>query len=54
MIVYLPAEATLAQERLRYAWKKLLPGNVLPASKSPWIWKSSPARPGSWWKTRTY
>ena len=35
VIVYLPAEATLAQERLRYAWKKLLAGNVLPSSQKP-------------------
>ncbi len=35
VIVYLPAEATLARERLRYAWKKLLEGNVLPPSQKP-------------------
>ena len=35
VIVYLPAEATLARERLRYCWEKLLQGNVLPASQKP-------------------
>jgi len=35
VIVYLPAEATLARERLRYAWDKLLQGNVLPPSQRP-------------------
>ena len=30
VIVYLPAEATLARERLRYCWDKLLQSNILP------------------------
>jgi NADH-quinone oxidoreductase subunit F len=35
VIVYLPAEATLAQKRLHYAWEKLLQGHVLPPSQKP-------------------
>ena len=35
VIVYLPAEATLAQERLRYCWEKLLQSNILPPSHKP-------------------
>jgi NADH-quinone oxidoreductase subunit F len=35
VIVYLPAEATLARERLRYCWDKLWQGNVLPESQKP-------------------
>jgi NADH-quinone oxidoreductase subunit F len=33
VIVYLPAEAALARERLGYCWEKLWQGNVLPASQ---------------------
>ena len=35
VIVYLPAEATLARERLRYCWDKLLQSNVLPPDYTP-------------------
>ena len=35
VIVYLPAEATLARERLRYCWEKLFQSNVLPPSHKP-------------------
>ena len=35
VIVYLPAEATLARERLRYCWEKLLQSNILPPSHKP-------------------
>ena len=35
VIVYLPAEATLARERLRYCWDKLLQSNILPPTYTP-------------------
>ena len=35
VIVYLPVEATLARERLRSGWEKLLQGNILPPSHKP-------------------
>jgi NADH-quinone oxidoreductase subunit F len=35
VIVYLPAEATLARERLRYCWDKMLQSTILPPSFQP-------------------
>ena len=35
VVVYLPAEATLARERLRYRWERLLQSTILPPSHQP-------------------